>query len=64
MIREAYGDEFLSRATIFRWHHSFANGRVDTMPRPKSGRPMSAISEILRDTVFTLSAEDVCTWKF
>ncbi len=29
MIREAYGDESLSRETIFRWHHSFANGHVD-----------------------------------
>lgn len=48
MLLKAYGDDTLSRTSVFRWYKGFKDGRevVDDLPRP--GRPSSVCTD---DTV-------------
>ena len=38
-LQRAYGEHFLSRAQVFRWHKSFLEGREQLEDEPRAGRP-------------------------
>ncbi|XP_036620520.1 protein GVQW3-like [Trichosurus vulpecula] len=41
MLKEAYGDEVMSRARVFDWHKRFKEGRDDVHDDARSGRPIT-----------------------
>ena len=45
LLRDAYGDEALSRARVFGWHRRFVLGRVSVEDDTGSGRPSSSRNE-------------------
>src|SRR5215469_15916158 len=45
LLRDAYGDEALSRARVFGWHRRFVLGRVSVKDDTRSGRPSSSRNE-------------------
>ena len=45
LLRDAYGDEALSRARVFGWHRQFILGRVSVEDDTRSGRPSSSRNE-------------------
>lgn len=58
MLQQAYGSKSMKRAAVFRWHAAFFQGRVDSAPRPKTGRPVSVCTEVFRNSLTALLAED------
>ena len=38
MIKTAYGETFMSRATMFRWHKKFQEGREEVRDEERCGR--------------------------
>ena len=38
MITTAYGETFMSRATVFRWHKKFQEGREEVRDEERCGR--------------------------
>ena len=45
LLRDAYGDEALSRARVFEWRRRFVLGRVPVEDDTRSGRPSSSRNE-------------------
>ena len=45
LLRDAYGDEALSRARVSGWHRRFILGRVSMEDDTRSGRPSSSRNE-------------------
>jgi hypothetical protein len=45
LLRDAYGDEALSRARVFGWHRRFILGRVSVEDDTRSGWPSSSRNE-------------------
>lgn len=45
LLKEAYGDEVMSRARIFDWHKRFKEGREDVRDDARSGRPVTHRTE-------------------
>ena len=41
-LQRAYGEYFLSRAQVFRWHKSFLEGREQVEDEPHAGRPSTS----------------------
>ncbi|XP_040114841.1 protein GVQW3 [Oryx dammah] len=41
LLKEAYGDEVMSRARVFDWHKRFKKGREDIRDDARSGRPVT-----------------------
>jgi len=41
-LKRAYGEHFLSRAQVFRWHKSFLEGREKVENEPRAGRPSTS----------------------
>ncbi|XP_037696666.1 protein GVQW3 isoform X1 [Choloepus didactylus] len=41
LLKEAYGDEVMSRARVFDWHKRFKQGREDVRDDARSGRPVT-----------------------
>lgn len=41
LLKEAYGDEVMSRARVFDWHKRFKEGRKDVRDDARSGRPVT-----------------------
>ncbi|XP_020022615.2 protein GVQW3 [Castor canadensis] len=41
LLKEAYGDEVMSRARVFDWHKRFKEGREDVRDNARSGRPVT-----------------------
>ena len=41
LLKEAYGDEVMSRARVFDWHKRFKEGREDIRDDARSGRPVT-----------------------
>jgi hypothetical protein len=39
MLQSVYGDEALSRISVFEWFKQFKDGREDIQDDPRSGRP-------------------------
>ena len=42
MLQEAYGDQAMSRARVFKSHRRFREGEEDMEGKPRSGRPSSS----------------------
>ena len=42
MLREAYGDQAMSRACAFKWHRRFRESEEDVEDKPRSGRPSAS----------------------
>lgn len=42
LLKQAYGDEVLSRARIHAWHKAFKDGREDLEDEQRSGRPSTS----------------------
>jgi hypothetical protein len=45
LLRDAYGDEALSRARVFEWHRRFVSGRISVEDDTRSGRPSCSRNE-------------------
>jgi len=45
LIKEAYKDEVLSKAQVFRWHSEFRNDRESDEDLERGGRPSTATSD-------------------
>ncbi|XP_076969650.1 protein GVQW3 [Tamandua tetradactyla] len=41
LLKEAYGNEVMSRARVFDWHKRFKKGREDVRDDARSGRPVT-----------------------
>ncbi|KAM6159067.1 protein GVQW3 [Rhynchocyon petersi] len=41
LLKEAYGDEVMSRARVFDWHKRFKEGRENVRDDARSGRPVT-----------------------
>nr|XP_012416218.1 PREDICTED: putative uncharacterized protein FLJ37770 [Odobenus rosmarus divergens] len=41
LLKEAYGNEVMSRARVFDWHKRFKEGREDVRDDARSGRPVT-----------------------
>ncbi|XP_020918193.1 putative uncharacterized protein FLJ37770 isoform X1 [Sus scrofa] len=41
LLKEAYGEEVMSRARVFDWHKRFKEGREDIRDDARSGRPVT-----------------------
>lgn len=41
LLREAYGEDALSRSRVFEWHKRFSEGREDVEDDERSGRPVT-----------------------
>ena len=42
MLQEAYGNQAMSRARVFKWHWRFREGEEDVKDKPRSGRSSSS----------------------
>ena len=45
MLNTAYGDVAMKRATCFRWHKRFKNGRLSVENDERSGRPSTSTDD-------------------
>lgn len=45
LLKEAYGDQVLSRAQVNLWHRAFKEGREDAEDKQRSGRPSTTQTE-------------------
>ncbi len=58
-LKETYGEQCLSRATILRSHAAFAKeGRKSAKVKPSTGRPKASVTAINVNTVNALMQED------
>ena len=44
-MQQAYGDQCLSKSTVFEWHKRFREGRTTAADDPRSGRPSTSTSQ-------------------
>jgi hypothetical protein len=42
LIHQAYGDDAMTRAAVFKWWKRFGNGEMNVKDEPRSGRPSTA----------------------
>ena len=54
MLNTAYGDVAMKRATCFRWHKRFKNGRLSVEDDERSGRPSTSTDDPHIDEINTL----------
>ena len=54
MLNTAYGDVAMKRATCFRWHKRFKNGRLSVEDDKRSGRPSTSTDDPYIDEINTL----------
>ena len=54
MLNMAYGDVAMKRATCFRWHKRFKNGRLSVEDDERSGRPSTSTDDPHIDEINTL----------
>jgi len=45
MLRQAYGEDCLSRTQCYEWYQRFRSGRTSIEDDPKSGRPSSSTGD-------------------
>ena len=60
MLNTAYGDVALKRATCFRWHKRFKNGRLSVEDDERSGRPSTSTDDPHIDEINTLVRVNQC----
>ena len=58
MLRDVYGDSFMSRTRVFKWHKRFVEGREDVEDDPKSGRPCTSTTDTNIEKVRQLFRSD------
>ena len=58
MLRDAYGDSFLSRTRVFEWHKQFVEGMEDVEDDSKSGRPCTSTTDTNIEKVWQLVGSD------
>ena len=58
MLNTAYGDVAMKRATCFRWHKRFKNGRLSVEDDKRSGRPSTSTDDPYIDEINTLVREN------
>jgi len=46
-LQRAFGEHFLPKAQVFRWHKSFLEGREQVKDEPRAGRPTSKTDDNL-----------------
>jgi transposase len=51
MLRNAYGEESLSRTTVFEWHKMFKEGRESLQDGERKGRPSNSRTEELTEVI-------------
>ena len=54
ILKTAYGDVAMKRATCFRWHKRFKNGRLSVEDDERSGRPSTSTDDPHIDKINTL----------
>ena len=54
MLNTTYGDVAMKRATCFRWHKHFKNGRLSVEDDERSGRPSTSTDDPHIDKINTL----------
>jgi hypothetical protein len=45
MLKSAYGEEYLSRTSVFEWHKMFKEGRESLQDDERKGCPSTSITE-------------------
>ena len=60
MLNTAYGDVAMKRATCFRWHKRFKNGRLSVKDDERSGRPSTSTDDSHIDEINTLVRASRC----
>lgn len=45
MLQKCYGDETISKSSVYNWYKDFKNGREAVEDEPRSGRPSTSITE-------------------
>ena len=58
MIKTAYGETFMSRATVFRWHKKFQEGREEVRDEERCGRERDVRTPDLVDKIRKFLDED------
>ncbi len=58
MLKETYGEETIGKKTIYDWYAHFKEGRTAAVTEPSSGRPVLTSTEIMKNTLAALIAED------
>jgi transposase len=58
MLRHAYGNEAMCRATCFKWHARFKRGRTSLEDDERSGRPSTSSTPTNVETIRWLVHED------
>ncbi len=58
MLRQAYQNNCLNKRTIFRWYSSFREGRQSGELTPHGGRPVTASTDVLVNTISAIINED------
>jgi transposase len=58
MLRSAYGEECLSRTSVFEWHKRFKEGRESLQEDERKGRPSTSRTEESTKVVQKCLAED------
>jgi hypothetical protein len=46
MLRQAYGDETLSRAAVFQWCRHLKDGNTRVIDKAHSGKPSTAVTDV------------------
>jgi len=58
-LQRAYGEHFLSRAQVFRWHKFFLEGREQVEDEPRAARPSTSKTDENVERVRSLVRPDV-----
>ena len=58
LLKEAYGDQVLSRSRVFKWHCQFKEGQEDAQSRGGKATPRLAWAEENIELIRTLINED------
>ncbi|KFM66946.1 hypothetical protein X975_26615, partial [Stegodyphus mimosarum] len=58
MIREAFNDEALAKASVFRWHKTFKEGRQNVEDIEREGRPSMSVTERMINTAVVIIKAD------
>jgi transposase len=58
MLKSAYGEECLSRTSVFEWHKNFKEGRESLQDNARKGRPSISRREESTEVILKCLAED------